>query len=183
MFPMKTQSPTRSDSSAPSRPSLWTTLKTFPRPVWIVFLGVFINRFGTFVIPFLTLHMTKMGYSLKQAGFALAAYGGGHLAAAMIGGHLADTIGRRNTIVLSMFSGGITMVCLSLAVELESIVALACLAGVTAEFHKPASSALLADLTSEKNRVTAFAAMRFAINAGWAIGPATAGFLAQHSYT
>jgi MFS family permease len=150
---MKTQAPTQSDSSTTPRPSLWTTLKAFPRPVWIVFLGVFINRFGTFVIPFLALHMTKLGFSVKQTGMALAAYGGGHLAASMIGGHLADTIGRRNTIVLSMFSAGTTMLCLSQAESLTAIIALACLAGVTAEFYKPASSALLADLTSPANRV------------------------------
>jgi len=183
LFPMKTQAPTQSDSSTTPRPSLWTTLKAFPRPVWIVFLGVFINRFGTFVIPFLALHMTKLGFSVKQTGMALAAYGGGHLAASMIGGHLADTIGRRNTIVLSMFSAGTTMLCLSQAESLTAIIALACLAGVTAEFYKPASSALLADLTSPANRVTAYAAMRFAINAGWAIGPATAGLMSQYSYT
>lgn len=165
------------------RPSLWTTLKAFPRPVWIVFLGVFINRFGTFVVPFLALHMTKLGYSLKQASMALAAYGGGHLVASMIGGHLADTIGRRNTIVLSMFSAGTTMLCLSQAESVSAIVTLACFAGITAEFYKPASSALLADLTAAGNRVTAYAAMRFAINAGWAIGPATAGIMSQYSYT
>ncbi len=183
MFPMKTQSPTQSDSSKTPRPSLWTTLKAFPRPVWIVFLGVFINRFGTFVVPFLALHMTKLGFSIKQASMALAAYGGGHLVASMIGGHLADTIGRRNTIVLSMFSAGSVMLCLSQAESLAAIVSLACLAGITAEFYKPASSALLADLTTSENRVTAYAAMRFAINAGWAIGPATAGLMAQYSYT
>ena len=180
---MKNQSPNQTDSSTTPRPSLWTTLKGFPRPVWIVFLGVFINRFGTFVVPFLALHMTKQGFSIKQAGMALAAYGGGHLVASMIGGHLADTIGRRNTIVLSMFSAGTTMLCLSQAESLSAIVTLACLAGVTAEFYKPASSALLADLTSDGNRVTAYAAMRFAINAGWAIGPATAGLMSQYSYT
>ena len=32
------------------------------------------------------------------------------------------------------------------------------------------------------NRVTAFSAYRMAINAGWAFGPATAGFIAGHGY-
>ena len=180
---MKTQSPTQTDEPPSTDLSLWATLKRFPRPVWIVFLGVFINRFGTFVIPFLALHMTRMGYSIKEAGYALVAYGGGHLMASLIGGHLADTIGRRNTIVMSMFSAGVSMLLLSQAESLFWICAFACLAGVTAEFHKPASSALLADLTRSEDRVTAFAAYRFATNAGWAIGPATAGLMAKHSYT
>lgn len=179
---MKTQSPIQTDETHPPEPSLWRTLKSFPRPVWIVFLGVFINRFGTFVVPFLALHMTRMGYSIKEAGYALIAYGGGHLMASLIGGHLADTIGRRNTIVMSMFSGGLTMLALSQAESLFWLIAFAGLTGVAAEFHKPASSALLADLTRSEDRVTAYAAYRFAINAGWAIGPATAGLLAKYSY-
>lgn len=75
------------------------------------------------------------------------------------------------------------MLLLSQAQSLFWICAFACLAGVTAEFYKPASSALLADLTRSEDRVTAYAAYRFAINAGWAIGPAMAGLMAKHSYT
>lgn len=166
----------------PTEPSLRTTLMGFPRPIYMIFLGTFINRFGTFVLPFLALHMTRLGYSAQQAGLAVAAYGLGHLAASIVGGHLADAIGRRQTIALSMFSTAVSMVLLSLAKSLGGLVGLAALAGLTAEFYKPASSALLADLIPERDRVTAFAAYRFAINAGWALGPATAGIMASHSY-
>ena len=84
-------------------------LKTFPRPVWILFAGTFLNKFGTFVIPFLALYMTRLGFSTTQAGLAIGAYGVGLLAASTLGGHLADTIGRRKTIVLSMFSAAVAM--------------------------------------------------------------------------
>ena len=161
---------------------LMSTLKGFTAPVWFIFLGTFLNRFGTFVVPFLALHMGRLGYSARESGLAIAFYGAGHLVASIVGGHLADTIGRRNTIALSMFSGALSMVMLSQAESLWSIVALAGLAGLTSEIYKPASSALLIDLTPEHRRVTAFAVYRFAINAGWAIGPATAGLLAKHSY-
>ena len=56
------------------------------------------------------------------------------------------------------------------------------LTGLAAELYRPASSALLTDLVSPEQRVTAFAAYRWALNAGWAFGPATAGFLAKHSF-
>jgi len=55
------------------------------------------------VLPFLAIYMTSMGYSPAQSGMAIAAYGVGSLAAALIGGYLADRIGRRRTIMLSMF--------------------------------------------------------------------------------
>jgi len=63
------------------------------------------------------------------------------------------------------------------------LVGLTFLAGLTSELYRPASSALLGDLTPPGQRLTAFSAYRVAFNAGWAFGPATAGFLAAHSYS
>ena len=96
-------------------PSLIAGLRALPRPAWILFLGTFLNKFGTFVLPFLTIYMTRLGYSALQAGLAIGAYGIGSLCASFTGGHLADRLGRRKTIVLSMFSGAVAMLCLSQA--------------------------------------------------------------------
>jgi MFS family permease len=158
------------------------SLGRFPAPVWILFLGTFINKFGTFVLPFLGLHVNRLGFSTSQAGLVLGAYGAGHLVASLAGGHFADTFGRRNTIVLSMFTGSCSMMLLSQASGLGWLILLAFLTGLTVELYKPASSALLTDLSEERDRVTIFAAYRLAINAGWSIGPAVAGMLAQQSY-
>jgi MFS family permease len=149
-----------------------------PRPAWILFIGTFLNKFGTFVVPFLTLYLTSRGYTLGQAGLAVSAYGVGGLAASIVGGHLADKMGRRQTIVLSMFLGSAMMLLLSQARSLPWIIVLTAITGLAAEFYRPASSALLADLVPAGQRVTAFAALRMAFNAGFAFGPATAGFLA-----
>src|SRR5437667_2180157 len=105
-------------------PPLMASLKALPRTAWILFLGVFLNKFGTFVVPFLTLYLTRQGYSLASAGVAIGAYGVGHLIASLLGGHLADTIGRRKTIVLSMFSAAAAMMLLSQARSLPVIIPL-----------------------------------------------------------
>src|SRR5207247_330911 len=81
-----------------------------------------------------------------------------------------------------MFSGVLAMLCLSQARSLPMIVLFSCLAGLTGELYRPASSALLADLVPAGQRVTAFAAYRMALNAGFAFGPATAGLLAKKSF-
>jgi len=159
------------------------TLRTLPGSVWVLYSGTFLNRFGTFVVPFLALYLTKRGFSAGQAGIALGAYGFGHLGASLLGGHLADTFGRRKTILLSMFASAGTMLLFSLANSFGAILALALLAGLATETYRPAASALLTDLVEESQRITAFAGYRIAINAGWAIGPAVGGFLAKHSYT
>src|SRR5947207_9232952 len=113
---------TEQEQALSSRPGLLATLRTFPRPVWILCGGCFLNKFGTFVIPFLALYMTRLGFSTTQAGLAIGAYGVGLLAASTLGGHLADTIGRRKTIVLSMFSAAVAMLLLSQARTFTSIV-------------------------------------------------------------
>jgi MFS family permease len=99
-----------------------------------------------------------------------------------VGGWVADRLGRRNAIALSMFSAAATMMLLSQADSLPLIVVLTTLTGVTSEMYRPAASALLADLTPAGDRIPAFALNRLAINVGFAAGPATAGFLAEESF-
>src|SRR5208283_2499085 len=115
--------------------------------------GTFLNKFGTFVLPFLAIYMTRLGYTTSQAGLAMAGYGIGTLGACLTGGHLADRLGRRKTIVLSMFTVTFTMLALSQAKGLFSIVLLSSLVGLTGELYRPASSALLADLVPAGQRV------------------------------
>jgi MFS family permease len=159
-----------------------TTLRSFPRSVWVLLAGIFLNKFGTFVVPFLALYLTRQGFTTGDAGLAIGAYGLGRLCAAFIGGHLADTLGRRKTIVLSMVLAAVSMMLLSQARSLPAIVLLTGLASLTGELYLPACGALLADLVPEHQRVTAYAAYRLAFNAGWAFGPAAAAFLAAHSF-
>ena len=106
-------------------PTLLGSLRALPRTAWVLFAGTFINRFGGFVVPFLTLYLTSQGYSLTAAGLAVSAYGAGNLFASLVGGHLADRLGRRETIVLSMFCAAAAMLLLSQAHALPVIVALA----------------------------------------------------------
>lgn len=162
--------------------SVWRTLRRLPAPVWFVYLGTFINKFGTFVVPFLSLHLTRLGFSARECGLALTAYGIGILGSSLLGGHFADSLGRKQTIILSMLGGATCMVVLSQAHTLPLFIFLAFATGLCGELHRPASSALLADLVPEQERVAAYAGYRFSINAGFAFGPAVAGLLAKHSY-
>ena len=157
-------------------------LRSLPPAAWILLGGTFVNRFGTFVMPFLVLYLTRSGYSIAQAGLGVGAYGAGHVMASLLGGHLADRIGRRNTIVLSMFGSAAAMLALSQARGFAAILILACLAGTAAEMYRPASHALLVDLVGPKQSIFAFGMYRFAVNLAFAAGPATAGFLADRSF-
>jgi len=158
------------------------SLRAIPPAAWILFGGSFLNRFGTFVVPFLVLYLTRQGFSVAKAGFATGCYGAGHLSASIIGGWMADRFGRRYTIAISMFSSAVAMLALSQARSYPVICVVTFLTGLCAELYRPASSALVADLVPPEARVTAYAVYRLAINLGFAAGPATAGFLARRGF-
>src|ERR1700748_2734902 len=121
-----------------TQPTLLSDLRALPRAAWILFFGTFLNKFGGFVVPFLTLYLTSRHYTIGQAGLAVSAYGLGNLGASLLGGHLADKLGRRKTILLSMFSGAATMMLLSQAHSFALIIVLVVLNGLTNEFYRPA---------------------------------------------
>ncbi len=162
--------------------SLLANLKSLPRAAWILFGGTFINRFGTFVMPFLAIYMARNGFTPAQAGMAVSSYGAGHIFAAMLGGHMADRIGRRYTIAASMLLSSASMLALSQARALPAILILSFTTGLCAELYRPAATALLGDLVPPDQRIAAFGMYRFAINLGFAAGPATAGLLANKSF-
>jgi MFS family permease len=154
-----------------------------PREAWFLFAGTFVNRLGTFVMPFVVLYLTKSGFSAPQAGGAIAAYGLGGLLAQAVGGLVADRLGRRNTIGAAMLlAAGFTLL-LWQAHVLLVIYALMIGLALCAEMHRPATAALIADLLPAERRVTAFAMYRFAVNTGWAVGLALGGFLATRSFS
>ncbi len=165
-----------------NRPTLRRGITELPRVAWLLYAGTFISKFGSFVIVFLAVYLVREGFSAAQAGIALAAYGLGALVSAPVGGYLADGLGRRNTIAISMFSSAAVMLGLSQAHDLWAIVPLAGLVGFASEMYRPAASALLADLTPTGQRVPAFAMNRLAVNLGFAAGPAVGGFLAERSF-
>ena len=69
---------------------LFADLKKLPAPYWVLFAGTLINRFGTFVFPFLALYLTRVGFTPAQAGIAIAMFGAGALCGGLFGGWLAD---------------------------------------------------------------------------------------------
>ena len=99
-------------------------LRQMPRPAWFLFAGSFVNRFGSFVLPFLVLYLTRRGYTPAQAGLAISTYSVGSLGAAAVGGQLADRVGRRQTIAASMLTSAAVMLARSQATNLALILIL-----------------------------------------------------------
>lgn len=164
-------------------PTLRENVRALPPATWVLFAGTFVNRLGTFVLPFMTLYLTRRGYSPGQAGLAIAMYGVGGIGSQLVGGWLADRIGRRKAIALSMISASCLTLVLWRATSLAVIYPVMALLATAAEAHRPAASALIADLVPARGRVTAFAMFRLAINIGWAAGLTLGGLLAERSFS
>lgn len=162
--------------------SLLRNLRGLPGTLWILVGGAFLNRFGTFVLPFLVLYLTRQGFTEAQAGVTLSAYGIGNFAASFIGGHLADRIGRRATIVISMVSSAAAVLTLSQVHSWPLLIVVTLCAGLCGDIFRPAASALVIDVCTPEQQLTGSALYRLAANLGFAAGPVTAGLLVNRSF-
>lgn len=161
--------------------TLIAEMRTMPRALWVLTGGQFINRFGSFVFPFMALYLQERGLSLAQVASVLGAISVGGTIAPFVGGYLADAIGRRNTIVISLVGSALTVLAMYYSPGYASLLVVAMLHGVLTYMFGPASNALLTDVVPAEKRVVAFAIFRLALNAGFAAGPAVAGFLFTRS--
>ena len=162
---------------------LVTAFRRLPASFWVLAGGTFVNRFATFLIPFITLYMRRSGFSEAQMAWAVMAYAIGGFACGFIAGPLADRFGRNHVMAVSLFLEACCVLGMSVADSFAAIVTVAGMAGFVAQGAHPATQALIADLVPDGDRVAAQLAIRVAINAGWAFGPAVAGFVVvSHSY-
>ncbi len=168
-------------TAAPTQ-SIIAELRSLPRAYWVLLLGWFINRFGTFVHPLLTIMLTERGYAASQVAWVLCANGLGYFFAALLGGYYSDRFGRRHVLVVGTMGNAVAILGLYFALtcthQLWLLVTFMFAAGFGGGFYMPASSALLADVVPPHLRVRAYSAQRLAINAGFACGASTAAFLA-----
>ncbi|MEJ1105579.1 MULTISPECIES: MFS transporter [unclassified Kribbella] len=171
------------DGSGVHGPRFRDALRSLPGRVWIVSLGILVNRVGNFLPVFIVLYLTERGYSAGAAGFVLGVSGLGNVLGNTVGGYLADQIGRRWTIVLSaVTTAGLTALVPYLG-PFPLIVAVVGLIGVTSQVYRPAAAAVLLDsVTTNQQRLAAFAVFRFAMNIGAALGGVIGGVLASTSY-
>src|SRR4051794_38438176 len=100
--------------AAPAAPSWWgARVGGLPPAFWALWSGTLVNRLGSFVLPFLSLYLTRArGYSVGEAGAVLTAFGFGAALSQPLGGTLADRIGRRRTMAGGLAAAAAALVAL-----------------------------------------------------------------------
>ena len=158
-------------------------LRGLPATVRILVAGTFINKLGSFIIPFLTIVLKREFHlSGTEVGALVMAYGAGSLVSVLCGGVLTDRLGRRATLLLSLFGSGAAAVALGFSPSIRVFATLLVLFGFVADLYRPAATAIIADLLPSSQRAVGFAALRMAINLGFAVGMTLGGLLADWSW-
>ncbi len=156
---------------------------TLPSTVHILCLGSFINRVGSFVMLFLTIYVSEeLGMGKAFASYCIGAFGVGSILSALLGGQLADQIGRRATMIIALFGGASILA--SLSFIQNGYVFMGCLFvfALIIEMYRPAASAMIGDVASSEQRPHAYSLMYISFNLGFAIAPPLGGWLASKSF-
>lgn len=160
-----------------------TLTADLPPTYWFLWLGILINRLGSFVIPFLTLYLTSQrGISVSQAALTVSLFGAGSFAAQLAGGELADRLGRRPVLLMSLFIAPVAMIALGLSNSLPLIAFFTLILGFFTDLFRPALGAAVADLVPSSARTRAFGYQNWAVNLGFSLAPILAGFMARYNY-
>ena len=154
-----------------------------PRPFWVLWGGIFVNRLGGFVLPFMAIYLTQERHlSIAQAGLVVALYGAGGAIAGPLGGYLADRVGRRFTMLLALIAGGSGMIAVGFLDRIEHIAPAMFAVALLNEMYRPGMQAAIADLVPPSARVRAFGLIYWVINLGFSFGLALGGVLANLSF-
>ena len=157
------------------------TYKGLPKSIYIIFLAQVTNRFGDFVVPFLTLFLVKkMGLNYESAGFAVMLTSLSSIPGSFAGGKIADHIGRKKSYAIFQMTAGIFLFFCVFVSDPKIIIALVCISSFFNGGVRPIMSAIITDVLPAEKRQIGFSISYLGINLGAAMGPLAAGFLFRH---
>ncbi len=156
----------------------------YPPQFWLMVSGIFISTAGASMIgPFLMIYASqKLGLPLSTVATLITINAGTGLFSSFIAGTLADKIGRKPVMVISLFTNGLIYLFMMRADTYAAFAFLMFLTGLANPLYQVGADAMLADLIPPEKRTDAYAINRMLNNAGFAIGPAIGGFIASQSY-
>lgn len=153
-----------------------------PKGIYVLFLSQIVSAIGNLVYPFLTLFLTqRLGYSSSRAGMFILFASLAFVPGSLIGGKLADVIGRKRVLVASQALAAVSLIpCGFLGIS-PLVPWLLILSHFFIGGSEPTQEAITTDLTSGEQRKIAFSLIYLGHNLGFSVGPMIAGFLFNYS--
>jgi MFS family permease len=126
-----------------------------------------VNQLGAFSLAFLTVLMCRgLGASLAAAGAVSAMFGLATIPSRLLGGRLADRLGRRRTILTGLGACAVAQLGVAAAPDLAVAAGCAVLLGFAFELYEPPSQAMIAEATAPDKRAAAYALLTTALAVG-----------------
>ncbi len=148
-------------------------LGEFDRAVLVLALGDLVSSFGfSLVFPFLTIYLTaELGSSAAEAGIVLGLYSVVSIGSNAMGGWLADRVGRKPVMVVSITCTAVVIAAMGLVHDLAWVAALTLVLGLVDPPFVPAARAAVADVVPSERRPRAYGLLGMAASVGWIVGP------------
>ncbi|HBX69270.1 MAG TPA: hypothetical protein DEH25_07775 [Chloroflexi bacterium] len=172
-------------SKNPPLSRLKTFTRQYPNQFWLMFAGMLLSTMGTSMIwPFLMIYVSsKLDQPLVVAASLFSINSLVSLGAAFIAGPIADRVGRKGVLVVSLIGNGMIYLLMGQASSVLHFAVLMFFWGIFNPLYRVGGDAMVADLVEPRQRPDAYALLRMSNNAGIAIGPAIGGFIATSSYS
>jgi predicted MFS family arabinose efflux permease len=134
------------------------------------------------VLPFMTIYLTGIGFSLFKAGVVVGMFGAGAIAGGYIGGKLTDKIGFYRIQLITLVGGGLLFILLGQIKSYPLICLFTFILSLVNESFRPANNTAIALYSKPENRTRSYSLNRLAINLGWAFGGTLGGIIASFNY-
>ncbi|MBN2045704.1 MAG: MFS transporter [Anaerolineales bacterium] len=156
----------------------------FPRHFQILMGASFIDRLGgALLFPFFGLYVTeKFGVGMIEVGIAFAIWAVTSQIGSVIGGALADKIGRKTMVVFGLVISAASAIAMGVITDLTLFYLAVAIAGTLGDIGQPAQQAMVADLLPEGKRSQGYGVWRVVANLAVMIGPLIGGWMANSSY-
>ncbi len=158
--------------------------RDFSGVVFVLAAGDLVASFGfSLVFPFLTIYLVEaLGATASEAGLVIAGYAVCSIVSGAVGGWLADRVGRKAVMIVSVGVTGLVVVLMGQARDLVQIAALTVALGLIDPAFVPAARAAIADVVEEPKRPRAYGLLGVAAAVGWIAGPSIGAGLATLGY-
>ena len=149
-----------------------------PKEIYVLAFGKIMTSMGALIWPMLTLIMSeKLNLNGQTIGMYMMMFSMFMGPFYLLGGKLADKYNKKHIIVtFDLIGNSLYFICAALPISMTTLYLLA-IASVFQSMEQPAYDALIADLTTYKDRERAYSLNYLAMNLGLVMAPTLGGIL------